>query len=131
VIVVDTSALVSLYVPESDASRIGRVMAQADAVSIPSSCLVEFALLRRLTGDRRIWLARLIERLDIRVVSITREIAEIAAEAAVLYGRGSGHSAHLNFGDCLSYAVAKYLGAPLLYKGDDFVHTDIESAAIR
>ena len=55
-------------------------------------------------------------------------VAEIAANAAERYGRGSGHLARLNFGDCLSYAVAKHLDAPLLFKGDDFLHTDIESA---
>jgi len=52
----------------------------------------------------------------------------MAADAAVRYGRGSGHKARLNFGDCLSYAIAKHLNVPLLYKGDDFSHTDIESA---
>ncbi len=126
-IVIDTSALVSLYVPEPDAPGIRKVLGLAELVSIPSSCLVEFALLRRLEGDRRLWLSRLIDRFDIQIVSIKRDIAEIAAEAAIRYGRGSKHPAQLNFGDCFSYAVAKYLGAPLLYKGDDFTHTDIES----
>jgi ribonuclease VapC len=128
VIVLDTSALVSLYVPESDAPRFMEVMGLAEIVSLPLSCLVEFALLRRLTGDRRLWLSRLIDGFPIQVISIKRDIAEIAAEAAIQYGRGSGHRARLNFGDCLSYAVAKYLNAPLLFKGDDFIHTDIESA---
>ena len=62
------------------------------------------------------------------VPAFSAEMTAIAAEAADRYGRGSRHPARLNFGDCLSYAVAKDFGAPLLYKGDDFVHTDIECA---
>jgi ribonuclease VapC len=85
-------------------------------------------MLHRYGGDRKTWLARLIEVQDMEVPSFTPEIADIAADAAERYGRGSRHPARLNFGDCLSYAVAKHLGAPLLYKGDDFRHTDVESA---
>lgn len=59
---------------------------------------------------------------------IDRAVADIAADAADRYGRGSGHPARLNSGDCLSYAVAKHLDAPLLFKGDDFGQTDIRSA---
>jgi ribonuclease VapC len=57
-----------------------------------------------------------------------RMTARMAADAFLLYGKGRGHPAQLNFADCMSYAVAKHLGAPLLYKGSDFAHTDIESA---
>jgi ribonuclease VapC len=54
---------------------------------------------------------------------------EAAYAAFVTYGRGSGHPAKLNFGDLFSYALAKVRGLPLLFKGDDFSHTDIQSAA--
>jgi ribonuclease VapC len=47
-----------------------------------------------------------------------------------IYGHGSGHRARLNFGDCFAYALAKSTGEPLLFKGDDFIHTDIEPARI-
>jgi ribonuclease VapC len=53
---------------------------------------------------------------------------DAAYAAFVAYGKGSGHPAGLNFGDVFSYALAKVRGLPLLYKGDDFVHTDIASA---
>jgi ribonuclease VapC len=52
----------------------------------------------------------------------------IAGDAFSRYGKGRGHPAGLNYGDCLSYAVAKQLGIPLLFKGNDFIHTDITSA---
>ena len=54
--------------------------------------------------------------------------ADFDYAAFVSYGKGSGHPAQLNFGDVLSYALAKMRGLPLLYKGGDFVHTDIASA---
>jgi len=54
--------------------------------------------------------------------------ARIAREAYRDFGKGSGHAARLNFGDCFAYALAKAAGEPLLYKGTDFSHTDIASA---
>ena len=54
--------------------------------------------------------------------------ARIAREAYRDFGKGSGHPAKLNFGDCFAYALAKTTGEPLLFKGDDFIHTDVISA---
>ena len=64
----------------------------------------------------------------IEVVPVTDEQARIARQAYRDYGRGSGHPANLNFGDCFSYALAAERREPLLYVGDDFGHTDIRSA---
>lgn len=60
---------------------------------------------------------------------IQPEIVHVALEASARYGKGRGHPARLNLGDCFIYAQAKLGGALLLYKGDDFSKTDIESAA--
>ena len=57
----------------------------------------------------------------------TDALAEIAIDAFIKFGKGQ-HKAKLNFGDCMAYALAKSLNAPLLYKGDDFAQTDIRSA---
>lgn len=57
----------------------------------------------------------------------TRQL-EVAKSTYARYGRGTGHRANLNMGDCFSYALAKTQNLPLLFKGDDFIHTDIESA---
>lgn len=62
------------------------------------------------------------------VVPITDEIGRAAADAFARYGKGRGSKAQLNLADCLSYAVAAAHGAPILFKGDDFVHTDLPSA---
>ena len=69
----------------------------------------------------------MIERFDIRTVSVTKAIGSLAVEASHRYGRGR-HKADLNFGDCFSYACARHHGLALLFKGEDFVHTDIEAA---
>lgn len=65
---------------------------------------------------------------DIRVEPVTAGQARIARDAYRDYGKGSGHKAGLDFGDCLAYALAKETGEPLLFKGDGFIHTDIDSA---
>ncbi len=62
------------------------------------------------------------------VEPVTERQARLARQAYADFGKGSGHAAGLNFGDCLSYALAQDLREPLLRKGDDFGHTGIESA---
>jgi ribonuclease VapC len=131
VIVIDTSVLAAIYGHEPDALALYQIVAGSRDRLLPASCLVEFQLLSRLGGDRRTWLAAFLEAQSIATADIDKAVADIAADAAERYGRGSGHPAGLNFGDCLSYAVAKHLAAPLLYKGGDFHHTDIESALPR
>jgi ribonuclease VapC len=127
-IVVDTSALAAIYRREEDAA-VFRAAISGGEVMLPASVYVEFSALRRY-GHPRLWLDRTIAAYRISIASLDAVTARIAAEAGDRYGRGTGHQARLNFGDCLSYAVAKHLGAPLLYKGDDFIHTDVESALV-
>jgi len=62
------------------------------------------------------------------VHDVTADLVRIAREAHLRFGKGMGHPAQLNFGDCFSYALAKSLDVPLLYKGGDFAKTDIKSA---
>jgi ribonuclease VapC len=64
----------------------------------------------------------------LELVSVDAEQARVALNARMLFGKGFGHPARLNFGDCFSYALAKTLNAPLLYVGDDFDRTDVRSA---
>ena len=70
----------------------------------------------------------LIDNFKIVVEPFTAEQAQIARQAYRDYGKGSGHRAQLNFGDCFSYALARVKREPLLFKGDDFVHTDVRPA---
>lgn len=126
-IVIETSALTAIYRRETDFNRYQKLIAQAETLVLPPSVYVEFSALRRY-GEPRRWLDQTIEQYGITFGEIGSAVARLAADASERYGRGSGHPARLNFGDCLSYAVAKHLDAPLLYKGGDFIHTDIESA---
>ena len=73
-------------------------------------------------------LEQLLEQLSVSVVPVTTAQARIARRAQREYGRGSGHPARLNFGDCYSYALSKDTGEPLLFKGDDFSRTDVVPA---
>ena len=72
----------------------------------------------------------LIADLNVHPISFTSEQVAAAREAYLVFGRGSGHPARLNMGDCFSYALAKTRDLPLLFKGDDFIHTDIRPALV-
>lgn len=62
------------------------------------------------------------------VTEVSPRIADVAFDAYRRYGKGSGHRAGLNYGDCFACALARHLDLPLLFKGDDFAQTDIHSA---
>jgi ribonuclease VapC len=70
----------------------------------------------------------LVEVAELRVEAVTLNQARIARDAYRDFGKGSGHKAGLNFGDCFAYALAKTTGEALLFKGDDFGHTDVTPA---
>ena len=65
---------------------------------------------------------------NIAIAPINEAKARTALDARIKYGRGFGHRAGLNYSDCFAYALAKTRNLPLLFKGDDFTHTDIVSA---
>src|SRR5262249_21962334 len=86
---------------------------------------VDFAL----AVDLLLALNVLIKEAQIIIEPVTEAQARVAREAYRDFGKASGHPAKLNFGDCFTYALAKVLGEPLLFKGDDFAHTDIKPAS--
>lgn len=128
--IVDTSALVAILRAEEDADQFIDALADADGPRLSAATLVETAVVVDAVGDpvlsRR--LDELLEAAGIRVEPLTQEQASIARQAYRDFGKGGGHPARLNLGDCFSYALASALGEPLLYKGDDFTHTDLASA---
>ncbi len=67
----------------------------------------------------------LLKRLNIDIAPVTASQAQLARQAYRDFGKGSGHPARLNFGDCFAYALAMERGRPLLFKGDDFVHAGL------
>ena len=89
---------------------------------------LETEMVLKAHGAQRDAFDEFCRRTGLRVVPFTPAQYALAREAHRRFGRGSGHPARLNFGDCFSYALAKDSGEPLLFKGDDFLHTDIEPA---
>jgi ribonuclease VapC len=128
VIVIDTSALVAILRDEPEAEDFASILETGSQFAIPAPCYLEFTMVTSAELGARAWLDRLIEGLECDLAVVDGPAARLASDAFARYGRGSGHPARLNFGDCLSYAVAKRLDAPLLFKGDDFGQTDIRSA---
>lgn len=127
-LIVDTSVFVTIFKREPLQERMEKLLGQAEGVIVPSTCLVELALLWRVAEDMFPWAGKLIERAGYEVVALSLAEMHLAAEAARRFGKGSGHRAGLNFGDCLVYAVAKHRDLPLLFVGDDFRHTDVTPA---
>ena len=127
-IVADTSAFVAIYRNEAGAEPCEQALARATRIFIPASCQVEAALLRRPGHDFFEWFRRFTSIPAYGNADLTEGVIEAAVAAARFYGKGSGHPAQLNFSDCLVYAVAKQRDLPLLFVGDDFVHTDITPA---
>ena len=129
-IVVDTSALVAIVFREPEREIFVRVIEAADKALISSVSVLEARMVvhgRR--GQRAVVLLDSLLRLPMfEIVAAEPSETEAAYAAFVVFGKGSGHPAGLNFGDLFSYALAKARGAPLLYKGGDFVHTDLVSA---
>ncbi|MEX0851804.1 MAG: type II toxin-antitoxin system VapC family toxin [Bauldia sp.] len=128
--ILDASAIIALVRKEADHLRLRAAVEQADVRRISAATYLETAIV--IDGNRDPILSRELDDLCalIRAVvePVTERQARIAREAYRDYGRGSGHPARLNFGDCFAYALARDKSEPLLYKGDDFSHTDIRSA---
>lgn len=129
--IVDTSALVAVLRDEDDASRHREALAGALDVRISAATLVEAGVVVDSAKDpvlsRR--LDDLLAAVDAQVEPFTVEQARLARQAYRDYGKGSGHAARLNLGDCFSYALARALDEPLLFKGDDFSATDLTPVA--
>lgn len=127
--IVDTSAVVAILRGEPDADRYINALAHAASPKMSAATYVESAVV--VDANRDPVLSGRFDDLvaDIEVVPLTREHAETARRAYRDYRKGSGHPARLNLGDCFSYALARASGEPLLYKGNDFVHTDLSTAS--
>jgi len=127
--VVDTSALLAILLDESGSDAFASAVAKERSALLPVSCYLEASINMRRRGRPRAMLDEYIGGLAIGIVAADERQARIAVEADRRYGRGTGHPARLNFGDCLAYAAALSHDAPLLFKGEDFGHTDVKRAA--
>ncbi|WP_420631332.1 type II toxin-antitoxin system VapC family toxin [Candidatus Leptofilum sp.] len=127
--ILDSSAIVAIIFKEPGHEILMTKMAEATEVGIGAPTLVEcgIVLSARLNQDARGLLGRFLRDANIVTIPFSEEHFGTAIGAWLKYGKGR-HSASLNFGDCLTYAVAKLANMPLLFVGDDFPKTDIISA---
>ena len=128
--IVDTSAIIAVVRDELDAERYVDALARDTAPSLSAANYLEASIVvdrpREPIASRR--LDDILRTLRVELVSVTPRQAQLARQAYRDFGKGSGHPAKLNFGDCFAYALAIENDEPLLFKGDDFNHTDVRVA---
>jgi ribonuclease VapC len=126
---IDSSALVAILLKEPEAWRLADAIGESSVRLLPASCFLEASmiLLGRIGEEGVRDLDLLIARYRIEITAFTESQARLARAAFLRYGKGR-HTAKLNFGDCMAYALAKETGEELLFKGTDFAQTDILAA---
>ena len=128
--VIDSSAVLAILQDEPERHAFNVAIAAAQQRLLSAASLVEVSIVigARYGSDGQADLDCLLNTAQIEIIGVDRGQAELARLAFAQFGKGR-HRAALNFGDCFSYALAKCLGQPLLFKGDDFCHTDLLLAA--
>ena len=128
--IVDSSAMVAVIKRDPDWEEFANAMDGAGTLHISAASYLETAVVVDSLRDavHSAKLDDLLLDMEMTIEPVTAEQARIARQAYRDYGRGSGSAAKLNFGDCFSYALARVKREPLLFKGDDFVHTDVRPA---
>jgi ribonuclease VapC len=129
-VVIDSSAVIAILFDEPEAESLLSQIAVAEVCRLSSASLVEIGIVLRRDAavPRRAAFDEMLRLFSIKIKSVTEEQAYLALGAYDRFGKGTGHSAGLNYGDCFSYALAKQTGEPLLFKGNDFTHTDLDAA---
>ena len=120
----------ALLLEEPEQEDFTRKLSTAGNRRISAGTWIELTVVLARRGDAALFAGfeAMLAQFPFEIAPSTAEQARIGADAFRLYGQGSGHRARLNFGDCFAYALAKATGEPLLFKGDDFIHTDIAVA---
>jgi ribonuclease VapC len=129
--VIDASVLVAIFKSEADSLQLIERIVSYNKRLLSAATWLEAAMVCESVSQRGgsdADFKELIEDLNVEVISFTPEQARLAFDAFKRFGKGRGTKASLNFGDCFAYALAKELQAPLLCKGNDFAHTDLQPA---
>jgi ribonuclease VapC len=129
-VIVDTSAVIAILAAEDDAATYAHAIAEASVRRLSAASYLECGIVLDYQRDPVVSrsLDELLAEAEFVIGPVTEHQARLARQAYADFGSGSGHPAGLNFGDCLTYALAFDIREPLLWKGDDFGHTGIESA---
>jgi len=125
--IIDTSAILAILYQEEDAEMFAHIIASEVDCKMSAANFLEAAINIDAKGDATAsrQLDAFMKRSAIAIESITFEQAQVARQAYIDYGKGN-HPAKLNFGDCFAYALAKTENEPLLFKGNDFIKTDLQ-----
>lgn len=128
--IVDPSAILAVLKREPGWEKIRDLLDVSHNSSLSAASYVEASIVVDRWNDANLSrrFDELVEQFKIAIEPVTVEQARIARQAYRIYGRGSGHAAKLNFGDCFSYALARAKREPILFKGADFQHTDLRPA---
>jgi len=128
-LILDSSAILAAIFREPDYARVLDRIGNAESVGVGAPTFVESAIVlsSRLQRDARPVLNEFLRQAGAELIPLGPEHVDAAVDAFLRYGKGR-HPAALNFGDCLTYAIAAAAGVPLLYTGSDFVQTDIDRA---
>lgn len=126
--ILDTSVLVAILNDESEKDAALNLLQNADNLKISAGTLMETTLIVQarygLKGQAE--LTTILESAGVECVASSREHVRIMERALEKYGKGRNNKAQLNYGDCFAYALAKETSETLLFKGDDFLHTDLK-----
>ena len=127
--IIDASAVLAILMAEPDAGKFANAITHSWPRTMSALGWLEAAIAVDRRGDTmaRNQFEAFFSRSEIEVVPVTLELSAIARQAFADWGKGK-HKARLNMGDCIAYALARQRREPLLFKGDDFSHTDIEPA---
>ena len=125
--IVDSSALVAMLWQEPEGDAFAKAIAADRVAAVSAANYLEASIVidRQRNPALSAKLDALISELGIDIAPVTAAHARTARQAYRDFGKGSGHAAKLNFGDCFAYALATERGEPLLYKGDDFAHAGL------
>lgn len=128
--IVDSSAVTAVLLGEERADALLDTMTKASSLSMSAATYLECSIVidRRVGPASRERFDRILQALDVRIVAFDATQARVGREAYRRFGKGSGHPAALNLGDCFTYALSATTGEPLLFVGDDFSHTDLTPA---
>lgn len=130
--IVETSALVAIFRGEPEADDFLRAIEAAQVCRLSAASYLEIGIV--MDGGRSVDLGQRIDDFlaaaSIVIEPVTEAQARLARQAYRDFGKGGGHPARLNFGDCFAYALAREKNEPLLFKGEDFARTDVRVASL-
>ena len=128
--IVDSSAIMAIVLNEPERATYIQTILRADRAAMSAGTWLELGVVaaRRRDEERARLIEQFVNDAGIAIEPVTAHQAQIGRQAYRAYGQTASGKAKLNFGDCFAYALAKATGEPLLFKGDDFIHTDITPA---